>query len=184
MKKEKSTKQTTTNWAKAKVDYLKSKELTVKEWGRQYFSSDAVVEGGNFAVKTKGWREEKESIWNEAQAEAIQAYREGTKTEAKIDVARAVAAKQKAWSILESILETAVAGRAINISMKDLDLALKIAKTELGEESAITKNLNVDLQEVKKKQTDFMNETFNGIQKLSNGVRPADDIPTGEDNEL
>jgi hypothetical protein len=175
-----------TNWALAKVDYLKTKDLSVKEWGRQYFGSDSVVEGGNFAAKTKGWRDEKEDIWEEAKKEAVEQYRESTKDEAKIDIERAVKAKKRAWNILEGVLANAMdkGGKKIQIEVRDLEKAFKIIKTELGEESNIIKNLNLDLDEVKRKQAEFNQRAFNRIEEISHGEHTPDNTATDEDNEL
>lgn len=116
------------NWGKLKNDYLVSNTQDVSTFIKQRLGKDTANDS-NIANQTKGWKKEKEDLWNQS--------RNYIKNRIKNDyeIARQELIQQK-WKTIDIIIQRRDKARSIS----ELNKVLEVLKRELGEPLKIDQN--------------------------------------------
>lgn len=127
------------NWASLKQEYMQSDHRDVLDFIRSKLSDEEVqndkhIRNGNIRRQTKGWKAEKEKMWEDSAIAAKEKMVEKATDEAS--------ELMKTKEVLIQLLKSKIVKERSELSMKDLKLMLDIIKTELGEPTKISQNTN------------------------------------------
>lgn len=120
------------DWEVLKRDFLDSKFVDVRSWGRQKEGLEAVVDSGHFARKTKGWATEKSAL---------------AKKETEMTVQKVLEARSSSMAnALGDVYDHLVKNKDVYMaeSAKGLETVWKILMVANGQATSISKNDNTN----------------------------------------